>query len=505
MEKREMKKGKISIPLLNVISSILLQFITIMSGFIIPKIILSVFSSEVNGLVSSLNQFLNYISLLEGGLAGVVMANLYQPLAKKDEKKISAIINTTKKFYHNISLIFIIYTIILAIIYPLVIKTSFTFSYVFSLTIILSITLFIQYNFSLALRLLLQADKKVYMVSFTQTILTLLNIILFYIFSKVFPSIHFLKFVSATCFLLQPIIYYVYVHKHYKLDGKVEEDNSLSKSRWDGLAINIAAFIHNSTDIAVLTIFTNLKIVSVYSIYSLVTIGLKKIITSISGGIIPSIGHLYAKGNKKELNEKFELYEFIIFFITFFLFTVGGLLITSFVLLYTKNVTDINYNEPVFGLLIILAEMIFCLREPYVSLAYTANKFKEMKKVAYIEAIMNIVISIILVSNFGLIGVAVGTIISLLYRTLYHVVYLKNHILNRSILEFLKKVVLFSTLSVFGIILCTQVLSGPINTVLDFIKYGVLYSFVILTLYLLGCIAFYREDLKNIKKVLKRK
>lgn len=500
-----MKDKKVSIPLLNVISSILLQFVTIISGFVIPKIILSVFSSEVNGLVSSLNQFLNYISLLEGGLAGVVMANLYQPLAKKDDKKISSIIKTTKKFYHNISIIFIIYTILLSIIYPLVIKTSFTFSYIFSLSVILSITLFVQYNFSLSLRLLLQADKKVYIVSFTQIVLTLINVILFYVFSKFFPSIHFLKLISAAIFLLQPLIYHIYIRKYYKLEKEIEEDDSLTKSRWDGLAINIAAFIHNSTDIAILTIFTNLKVVSVYSIYSLVTIGLKKMITSISAGLTPSIGHLYAKGNQKELNEKFELYEFMVFFVTFFLFTVGGLLITSFVLLYTKNVTDINYNEPLFGILIIIAEMIFCLREPYVSIAYTANKFKEMKKVAYIEAVINIVISVILVSNFGLAGVAIGTILSLLYRTLYHVVYLKDHILNRSILEFVKKVLLFTTLSTIGIIICKQFFSSPINTVIDFIKSGLLYSIVIMTLYIAGCMVFYRDNLKNIKKYSSRK
>ena len=53
-----------------------------------PKIILSYFGSEVNGLVSSLNQFLAYITLVEGGITGVILANLYKPLVDKDEKKL---------------------------------------------------------------------------------------------------------------------------------------------------------------------------------------------------------------------------------------------------------------------------------------------------------------------------------------------------------------------------------------------------------------------------------
>ena len=52
--------------LLNMISGMVLQFFTLVSGFILPKIILTCFGSEVNGLVSSLNQFLSYITLVEG-------------------------------------------------------------------------------------------------------------------------------------------------------------------------------------------------------------------------------------------------------------------------------------------------------------------------------------------------------------------------------------------------------------------------------------------------------
>lgn len=72
--------------LLSMISGLILQFFTIISGFILPKIILSYFGSEVNGLVSSLNQFLAYITLVEGGITGVILANLYKPLVDKDEK-----------------------------------------------------------------------------------------------------------------------------------------------------------------------------------------------------------------------------------------------------------------------------------------------------------------------------------------------------------------------------------------------------------------------------------
>lgn len=498
-----MNKIRKNITFINVLSNVLLQFVTILSGFIIPHTILNIFGSEVNGLVSSLNQFLNYINFFEGGLGGVVLANLYKPLYEKDAEKISSVVKTTQKFYKKISLFFIFYTIIIAIIYPFITNSNFSFEYIFSLTIILSITLFIQYNFSLSYRLLLQADKKVYIVSFTQIFLTILNVVLFVLVSRIFPNIHILKLISALIFVMQPIIFNSYINKHYNIDSNADYDENLLKSRWDGFSINIAAFIHNNTDITILTILTNLKIVSVYSVYSLVAVGLKNIIISISSGISPNIGQLYAKGNTDELNDKFNMYEYIIFFITFFLLVVGGLLITPFVQLYTKNIIDINYNQPLFGVLLIISVLVYCIREPYVSLAYSANKFKDIKKHAYIESILNIVISLILVINFGLIGVVIGTIIAMIYRTLFHVFYLKNNIINRNPKHFFYKLAIFSMLSFIGILICYYIF--PLNNlnVVNFVIYGFIYSIVFVLLYFIGTLIFMRKNILYLKNIIK--
>ena len=61
---------------LNVASTITLQIITLLSGFLVPKFILDAFGSQINGLVSSITQFLGYISLVEGGVGAVILANL---------------------------------------------------------------------------------------------------------------------------------------------------------------------------------------------------------------------------------------------------------------------------------------------------------------------------------------------------------------------------------------------------------------------------------------------
>ena len=81
-------------------------------------------------------------------------------------------------------------------------------------------------------------------------------------------------------------------------------DNSLIKERWNGFAINFAAFVHNCTDIAILTIFTDLKTVSIYSVYSLVSNGLKQLINASISGISATVGQVYARQDYDELNKK---------------------------------------------------------------------------------------------------------------------------------------------------------------------------------------------------------
>ena len=65
---------------LNTSSSLIFQLTTIVCGFIVPRIILKSYGSEVNGLINSIMQFLAIISFLELGVGAVIQSSLYNPL-----------------------------------------------------------------------------------------------------------------------------------------------------------------------------------------------------------------------------------------------------------------------------------------------------------------------------------------------------------------------------------------------------------------------------------------
>ncbi|HCR4211462.1 TPA: sugar isomerase, partial [Enterococcus faecium] len=149
----------------NTTTGIIYQLCSIVCGFIIPRLILGYFGSEYNGMISSITQFLGWISILTAGVGGVTRAALYKPLNKNDNYKISGIINATDNFMKKIALIFLGGLIIFAIGYPFLLKNKFEWFFVFTMVLVLGINTFAQYFFGMTYQNLLEADQRQYIYS----------------------------------------------------------------------------------------------------------------------------------------------------------------------------------------------------------------------------------------------------------------------------------------------------------------------------------------------------
>lgn len=425
-----------------------------LSGLILPRIIIGTFGSELNGMVSSITQFLSFISLLEGGLGAVVLAELYKPINDRDDNQIKSILHSCQKFFTKLSIIFVIYTVLLSIVYGYTFKTDYSFGFVCSLVYILSFTTLVQYLFAITYKLLLQAQQKIYIVNIVSAATVLINLILSVVLIYVFPSIHLIKLCSTFAFLLQLIVFKRCVEKKYR---NLQADDSKSDyaiaNRWDGFAQNLAHFVSLNTDIVVITLFLSLADVSVYTVYLLPITALRSIISSMTNSYQSALGKYYAQGEKELLRTNFEKFNCFNLSITIAMFGTCLILINPFVSLYTQNIHDANYYQPIFAILITIANMLFCMREPYRFLVLAAGKFKETNFGAIMEAIINLALSLILITRYGLIGVAIGTLIAVLYRYVYLIVYLKKNILQKQFRSYLGDIVKTSILLFINVII----------------------------------------------------
>ena len=150
---------------------------------------------------------------------------------------------------------------------------------------------------------------------------------------------------------------------------------------------------------------------------------------------------MIAKGEKENLNKKFSMYEFLYLSVVTIVYACTASLIVPFVRVYTNGITDIEYVRYAFAYIITSASFILAVKTPYNSLANTAGRFKETRRGAWLEAFSNLIISLILVFKFGIVGVAIGTLISVIIRGIELIVFTNRNVLERNILVTLKKII----------------------------------------------------------------
>lgn len=417
---------------INTLMALMEVLVAVICGFILPRLILSAFGSKYNGLTTSITQFLGCAVLLRSGIGGVTRSALYKPLANKDEDQINAIIKATDIYMKKIGVILAAIIIIFATMYPNFIKDEFDWLFTFSLFIIIGASTFAESFFGITYLTLLEADQQLWVSSLIKIICYILNTILAAILIHCGFGIHVVKLGSSVVYVLYPIILSIYVKKKYKINLNVTPNNNAISQRWDAFWHQVAVFVMNNTDVMVLTVCTNMLEVSVYSVYNIVINGLKRIVFSFSNGLEAALGNMIAKQEKDVLKENIALIELIMFAVSTIIYTSASLLITSFIGVYTKGIEDINYIRPVFAYVLILAQFFNCVRLPYQLVVQASGHYKQTKKGAIIEPIINLTASTILVVKLGLIGVAIGTLLATLFRTTQYSFYMSKYIVKRN-------------------------------------------------------------------------
>lgn len=496
-----MRKKKL---ILNTVTSLINQVVTIICGFVLPRMILINYGSEVNGLVSSIQQFLAVITFLEFGVGAVVQSALYKPLAQKDNEQISKIISSANKFFRTLAKGMLVYVLFLLILYPLIVNDSFGILYTDTLILAMSISYFAQYFFGLKNQLLVIADQRGYIHYGLNTIAIVLNNILGVLLIVLGFDIQFVKLTTSIILLLRPIFLELYVHRNYQIDKKIKYKDEPITQKWNGVAQHIATVILNSTDTVVLTLFSTLSAVSIYNVYYLVVNGLRNLVISLCNGPQALIGNLLANKESSLLNKVFNVYESIFHMSVTFVYGCASVLIVPFVQVYTLGVSDIDYKVPMFGYLICFANMAYCFRMPYNSIVNAAGHYKQTQNSAWMEMIINIVISVLLVIKFGLIGVAVGTLIAMLYRTFYMVWYLSKEIMYRRTIYFIKHFII-DIICVILMLICSKFFILSQITFYGWILLAVKLSIINLIICITCNFLMFRKELINYKLIVNKK
>ncbi len=499
-----MKTTRSSRAKLNSITTLANQVISTLCGMLIPRMMLGAFGSVLYGATTSISRFLSYISLLESGIGRVARAALYQPLADRDTEKVSRIFYAISRFFRYVAAAFVFYTIILAFFYfDIANVQGISRQYIFFLVIAISLSTVVDYLFGISSITLLNADQRKYVTNTAIIATRILNTLLVLILINMGSGIILVKLGSSIVIILRPVFLSWYVKKHYTL-LKPERKVEALPQKWTGMAQHIAYFIHTNTDVVLLTIFSDLSIVAVYAVYSLITVSIKNIIFSLAGGMEAELGDMYARGEQNNLTAAYRRYHFIISMSTILFFGVTSAMIVPFVRLYTAGITDADYFQPVFALLLILGEVGNCLALPCSTLAVSCNELKRTQWGSFGEAIINIGFSCLLIGWNPLLGVSAGTLIAEVFKLIYYSGYASKKLTRISVVrDLLMDTLTFLSVCAFGLISGRLFLLVHIHNFFEWTLYAAVTALAALGVALLIGGTCYSSEWKTMVKKIK--
>lgn len=475
------------------------QVVVLAAGFIMPRIMLQYYGSEINGLITSITQFINYFNLIEAGLSAASVYALYKPLADNDYKEVSAVVVATKNFYMISGYLFLLLLMVLAVIYPFKVHVAGLSTWqIMLLILILGFSGVLEFFTLGKYRALLTADQKLFIISASSILYIVLNTAILIVMSMVKMNIVMVKAVSLSAILFRSFILYQYTRRNYPYIDYTEKPNNLAlNKRWDALYLQILGTIHTGAPVIIATVFTNLRTVSVYSIYNMVVGGISGVLSIFTNGLSSSFGDIIAKNEILVLQKAYQEFEFAYYSLIAIVYSVSFIMIMPFIQLYTRNITDVNYDVPILGVLFITNALLHNLKTPQGMLVISAGYYKETKLQVTIQGIIAVAGGALLAPILGLSGILLGAITSNIYRDIDLFYYIPKTITKLPVSNTLKRV---GCMIVEIIVICIpfRYFKMICSSYLYWALYAILVTLYAALVVFLGGFLFNREQMKEI-------
>lgn len=467
-----------------VLSSFVVQILIVVSGLIVPPLMIKEYGSEVNGIVNTIKQLLTYFSVVSLGFGITAQVSLYKPLSDNNWYKINGILSATSRFFNRTGFVFLGIIIISAVLFPLVSKTDTSNEVLFLLVIIYGIGAMSEFIFISKYKILLAADQKQHILSKIQSQGLLVNTLISVVLILCHSSLLLVQLMATLTYLLRLLLTIRYVKKKYAaLDFKVTPNNQALNGKWTAFSYQIAVMINTYTPIIIVAFFCGFKNASVFSIYNMIFFSLTMITAIFSSGFSASFGNMMAKKEVLVLAKTFASFEFIFRNIMFVVYTIALILVIPFMRIYIKSNDGVTYVLPYLAIAFVLHGIIKGMRVPFVTLVEAAGMFKQNNLLNIAEALLNVAISVVLVNSYGLMGVLIGGVISAMLRSLLYVFFTQKHILFKIDFKYYLKY-LFNLFLVFALYYFFH--GANIHSVLAFIVFGIKVAFTVLSTFVLA-------------------
>lgn len=419
----------------NLVSGVLYQVVLIVLSFLLPRLYLENFGSEVNGVLSTIKQIFVYMTLLEAGIGLATTQALYKPVAENDRATICSVISATNLHYRKTGMVYAAMVLLLALGYAYLVPTGMNSAVVFAIVILTAIPALFSYFVQAKYRILLEVDGRRYVINNSETVLQLLSNAGKILVLLLTDSLVLMQFVYCVLSLMQLVYVYIQAKRRYHwLDRKAKPDFGAIVQRKSVLVHQISGMVFNNTDILLLSVLCDFKAVSVYSVYNIFFSQVQQFITSITSGFSFALGQMFHT-DKDQFLKVYYVYETFYIMATFVIYTLMAVFLLPLIQIYTKGINDANYTNVYLVLLFVIMNLLANGKLPSNHVLEFAGVFDKTRSHAIWEMVINIAVSVVAILKWNICGAIVGTITALLYRGTVMIFYANKKVLGRSVLR----------------------------------------------------------------------
>ena len=360
------------------------------------------------GIMKLFNQLLYYLNLLEMGIGEASTYAFYEPLMKNNYKKISIILGTIAPLYNKISVIIFSIGLFITPLIPSLLKDKIETKILHIYWVLYVINTTVSYLY-IKYSILFMADQKFNIVRSIQGISKITcQVLQIIVIIKIQSFIVYILLLILDN-LIQYICYLYYYKKNYKkIYTTKERDKSIFINIGRLFWHKLASLVVFNTDLILISKFISLEAVGIYASYLMISQMVASIFNIFINVLRPKVGKFIAKHTKEEV---FFLWKKLnILFLFFSLVAIMSIyfLIDDFIKLWLGE----KFIFSKLTTILILINFFIYFSRMITDIFKEGDGFFEDTNLPILEAIINFLISLILVNLIGINGVIIGTIVS---------------------------------------------------------------------------------------------
>ena len=402
----------------NITASYIAQFITMILGFVCRTIFIKNLGEIYLGINGLFANVIGLLSLAEMGFGTALNYEMYAPVAQKDYPKIKVLLSIYRRTYHLIAAFILVVGFLLIPFLHIIIDFPENVGNIYIYYIIYLLISITSY-FSTYLFCLTNAEQKEYISTYSVLLTSLCTNILQIVSLLIFSSFIMYISISLAMTIMQQVLILIYFRKNYRHvfesdDIRLDIPTKVNiKKNVGGLLVGkFADVLVNQTDNIMIAMGLNLSIVGIADNYVIIISMLKSFVMALMKSAIPSLGNMAALEDKRYCYSIFKIYD-LFDFIIYGTITVG--LAANFQEFITIWAGKNKMIETSAMYMLVATFYIAGRAHAFNNLKTAFGIFYDAKITCIMRAVLNIVISVFGVKFWGLKGVYLGTIISLIY------------------------------------------------------------------------------------------